>query len=358
MDTFNILQQLTETPGPSGHEQPIAAAIRALWKPLADDVFTDRLGNLLAVKKGSGAEPRPRLLLAAHMDELGLMVTQLVEHGGYGFLRTLPLGGVDKRQLYGQLAVVHGKRPLKAIIGALPSNMLPEDRREGAYGYDDLMVDPGLPIAELETLISVGDVITFHQPLRKLQGKRVTGKSLDNRASVTAVTLCLEALQGRTHSWDVIAVATVQEEVTLGGAFTSAFAQNPDAAIAIDVGFGKGPGADGYETFELGGGPMIGFGPNVHPGMFKQLKEAATTLEMTVHTEPHSRYSGTDAMATHITRAGIPTGIVSIPLRYMHTMVESADLTDIERCGRLLAEFIVRLEPDFIDKLTAEMMER
>lgn len=357
MDTFDILKQLTEAPGPSGYEQPTAAAIRTLWEPLADEVFTDRLGSLLAIKRGSGAEPRPRLLLAAHMDELGLMVTQLVEHGGYGFLRTLPLGGVDKRQLYGQLAVVHGKRPLKAIIGALPTHMLPEARRDGAYGYDDLMVDPGLPMTELQTLVSVGDVITFHQPLRKLQGKRVTGKALDNRASVTAVTLCLQALQGRTHAWDVIAVATVQEEVTLGGAFTTAFAQAPDAAIAIDVGFGKGPGANGYETFELGSGPTIGFGPNVHPSLFKGLKDAATALEITANTDVHSRRSGTDAMATHITRAGIPTGILSIPLRYMHTMVESADLTDIERCGRLLAEFITRLEPDFIAKLTAEMME-
>ena len=356
MDTFDILKQLTETPGPSGYEQPIAEAIRTLWQPLADEVFVDRLGSLLALKKGSGAEPRPRLLLAAHMDELGLMVTQLVEHGGYGFLRTLPLGGVDRRQLYGQLAVVHGKRPLKGIIGALPSSMLPEERRDGAYGYDDLMVDVGLPMTELESLVSVGDVVTFHQPLRKLQGKRVTGKALDNRASVTAVTVCLEALQGRVHQWDVVAVATVQEEVGLVGAYTATFAQNPDAAIAIDVGFGKGPGANGYETFELGGGPMIGFGPNVHPGLFKGLKDAAAALEMTVHTEPHSRYSGTDAMATHITRAGTPTGLVSMPLRYMHTMVESADLTDIERCGRLLAEFIVRLEPDFIATLTEEMM--
>ena len=235
--------------------------------------------------------------------------------------------------------------------------MLPEARRNKALSYDDLLVDLGLPLSEVESLVSVGDVVSFHQPLRKLQGRRVTGKALDNRASVTAVTACFDYLNGRSHHWDVVAVATVQEEVGLVGAFTSTFAQQPDAAIAIDVGFGRGPGATGFEAFELGGGPVLGFGPNVHPGMYQALKDAAKALEMKVHTEPHSRSSGTDAMATHISREGVPTGIISIPLRYMHTMVESLDLSDIERSGRLLGELIARLDDNFLPNLKAKMME-
>ena len=205
-------------------------------------------------------------------------------------------------------------------------------------------------------MVSVGDFISFRQPLRKLMGKRVAGKALDNRASVTAVTVALDYLNGRHHDWDVIAVATVQEETRLLGAFTSAFSQMPDAAIAIDVTFGKGPGASDVNTFELGSGPSLDLGPNVHTGMFNALKDAAGALEMKTTVGTHTRGSGTDAFGLQVAREGIPTGLISIPLRYMHTMVESVDLTDVERCGRLMGELAARLDDGFLEKLAAEMM--
>jgi len=356
MDIFEVLKQLSETPGPSGFEQRISAAVSELWEPFADSVSVDRLGSVIAVKRGQGTEPRPRLLLAAHLDEIGLMVTKIVSQNGQGFLRVTKLGGVDIRHLYGQLVVVHAQRDLIGVIGSLPSSMLPADRRKKPFGYEDLVVDVGLPQSDVRELVNVGDSISFRQPMRKMLGKTVTAKALDNRASVAAVTVCLEYLNGRHFDWDVIAVATAQEETRLLGAFTSAFAQQPDAAVAIDVTFAKGAGLSDSQL-ALGSGPAIDIGPNVHPGMVKALRKAAKALEMKVSISTHARASGTDAFGLQVARAGIPTGLVSIPLRYMHTMVETIHETDVERVGRLLGEFVAMLDDQFLDDLAKGMIE-
>jgi tetrahedral aminopeptidase len=359
MEPFKLLQTLTEIPGPSGNEQAIANAVETLWQPYANRFVRDHVGNLMAIKEGSGPTPRRSILLAAHMDEIALMVYQIVGHNGSGFLRVTNVGGVDIRHLYGQLVVVHGRnKNFTGVLGSLPGAMLPEEKRDKPFGYEELVVDVGLPLTEVEAEISVGNFISFRQPLRKLLNGRIAGKALDNRASVAAVTLCLEYLSQRSHSWDVIAVATVQEETRLLGAFTSAHSQQPDAAIAIDVTFGKGPGANDTGTFELDAGPVLDLGPNVHTGMYKALKTTAESLEMAIGTGTHSRASGTDAFGVQVARSGIPTGLISIPLRYMHTMVESVSLKDVERSGRLMGEFIAQLDDKFLDNLAAEMMEK
>jgi endoglucanase len=365
MDIGEVLKRFSETPGPSGMEWRVADALEESWSPYVDVLKRDRVGSLLATKYGEGDEPRPSILLAAHMDEIGLMVKQIVrepdEPGGNGFLRVTRVGGVDVRHLYGQMVVVHGTgekgRDATGIVGALPARMLPEAKRSKVFDFEDLAVDAGCSHEELLTRVNVGDFISFRQPMRKLLNRRVTGKALDNRASLAAMTVCLKYLRGRRHSWDVIAVATVQEETRLLGAYTSAFAHEPDAAIAIDVTFGKGPGAADELTYELGGGPAIGLGPNFHPGMIEGMKEAAKAIEMKVHDEPQARPGGTDAYALQIARQGIPTGLVSIPLRYMHTMVESVALADVERTGRLLGEFVARLDDEFLGKIAREMMD-
>jgi endoglucanase len=364
MDIYKTLQDLAQVPGPSGMEAGIADAIEQVWTPLVDEISRDYVGNLIACKRAEVTgdnERRPRLLIAAHMDEIALMVKQVVRHpdvdDGYGFLRVTSVGGVDRRHLYGQLVTVHGREELSGIIGALPAHMLPSERSNKVYDYDELVVDVGLPAAELKNVVDVGDFVTFRQPLRRLLNERAAGKALDNRASVAAVTRTLEYLSTRRHTWDVIAVATAQEETRLLGALTSAYTQQPDVAIAVDVTFAKGPGARESYLFELGDGPTLGLGPNVHPGVFAALQDAAKALEMTVHTDPHWRGSGTDAFGLQIARAGVPTGLVSIPLRYMHTMVETISLDDIERAGWLIGEFAARLEPNFVEQITAQMMK-
>ena len=358
MNLFKHLKTLTETPAPSGFEHKIAPVITELWEPYVDEITTDRVGSLIAIKRGQGDEPRPRILIAAHMDEIGLMVSEVIEHNGQGFLRVTNLGGVDIRQLYAQLVTVHGKNDYSGVMGCLPPAMLPEERRKKPYGYEDLVVDLGLPIDEVKENITIGNAVSFRQPLRKLLGKRIVGKSLDNRASIAAVSVCLEYLNGRFHNWDVVAVATSQEETRLLGAFTATYTQNPDAAIAIDVTFGKGPGANDERSFELGSGPVIEIGPNVHPGMYEGLKNAADKLEMKNSIGFHTRASGTDAFGVQIAREGIPTGLISIPLRYMHTMVESIDMKDVKRAGKLMGEFIANLDNNFVEELTESMMEK
>lgn len=358
MNSFKQLKTLTESPGPSGFERQISDAVRTLWEPLVDEVFEDRVGSLTAVKRGSGTDPRRKLLIAAHMDEIGLMVQNIESYNEWGFLRVINLGGVDIRQIYGQPVTVHGRKNLNGVLGSLPPHLLEPIKRKKPFGYEEIFVDVGLPFEAVKENVSIGDPVTFRQSLRKLLGKRVTGKSLDNRASVAAVSQMLEHLQQRHHDWDVVAVATAQEETRLLGGYTSAFREKPDIAIAIDVTFAKGPGVSDNKTFDMGSGPVLDVGPNVHPGVFNALQHAADALEMKVSIGTHTRASGTDAHGLQVARAGVPTAVVGIPLRYMHTMVESIDLRDMERSGRLLAEFAATLDDTFIESITDGMMKK
>ena len=171
MDTYKLLKKLTETHSPSGYEHRISGLLSELWKPYTDSVTTDRLGSVFATRSGSGKEPRPQLMLAAHVDEIGLMVTEVVDHNGYGFLYVTNVGGVDIRLLYAQCVVVHGRRDLFGVLSSLPASMLPAERRSQAYGFEDLVVDTALPAATLRELVDVGDFISFQQPLRKLNGQ-------------------------------------------------------------------------------------------------------------------------------------------------------------------------------------------
>jgi endoglucanase len=359
MDNFPLehLKALTAAPGVSGYEHRVRDLIRAAWAPLADETHTDRLGSLWAIKNGSGPTPdqvggRPKIMLAAHMDAIGLMVSQIEGE----FLRVVPVGGIDARVMPGQLVTVHGREDLPGIVVAPPAFLLPRASREGVVPVSELLVDAGLPAEKLSGLVRLGDVVSFAQPAAELQNGMLAAKSLDNRASVAALTVCLETLKSRPHAWDVIAVATVQEEINLQGARASAFALHPNLAIAVDVTHGAGPASKEFsdKTFPLGGGPVLGLGPNIHPGLHAALKSAAGRAEIPCAIEPMPAHSGTDAYAIQIAREGIPTMVVSIPLRNMHTPVEVLALKDVARTGRLLAEFVAGLDVDFMNTLAFE----
>jgi endoglucanase len=217
-----------------------------------------------------------------------------------------------------------------------------------------LLVDTGLKPRQVNRLVRTGDLISFAQEPVSLQGDTLVGKSLDNRASVGALTLCLEQLQSRLHAWDVWAVATVQEEVTMGGARTSAFQLRPQLAVAVDVTWAKSPGTPDHETFPLGKGLTLGWGPNIHPGLHKSFKALADKLEIPYALEVMPRHSGTDAFSLQVAAEGIPTMVISIPIRYMHTPVEIVNLKDIQRTAHLLSEFIAHLEIDYMEKLSLD----
>ena len=348
MDALTLLRRLCETPGVAGHEAPIRAVVEAELRPLVDELQTDGLGSLIGLKRGLGEGDRPRLMLAAHLDEIGLMVAG---HQG-AFLRLAPVGGIDDRVLPGQEVVVHtADGPLPGVIATRPTARLPEDKQGKTLPLAELRVDLGLSEADTRARVRVGDLVTLQRPVTELLGGRVAGKAMDNRASVTTMLLTLDALAGRRHAWDVYAVATVQEETGLRGATTSAFQVRPQVGIALDVGFGEQPGLSDVETFPLGKGPSVAWGPNIHPRLHQRLMDTAHRHEIPVHFEPMPGASGTDAWAMQMTQAGVATALLSLPTRYMHTPVETLAVRDLERAARLLAHFIAELDPSFVEEL-------
>ena len=350
IEILPFLKTLISAPGLSGNEAPIRQIVADAWRPLVDEVTVSRLGSLHALRRGStptAVERRPRILLAAHMDAIGMIVAGIED----GFLRFTQIGGVDPRILPGQRVKVHGREDLLGVVALPPNPLLPPGSADRPVGMDRLWIDTGLEPDRVNQLVRVGDLVSFDQPPLELSGDALAGHSLDNRASVAALTACLIDLGSRRHAWDVWAVATVQEEVSFGGASTSGFELRPDIAIAVDVTFGKGPGASDYNTFGLNKGMTLGWGPNTHPGIFKTFKDLAEELEIPYQIEVMPRHSGTDAYALQVVAEGIPSMVIGIPLRYMHTPVEVVGLKDINRTGRLLAEFITRLEPDTLQKI-------
>jgi len=341
-----LLKELISISGLSGFETPAATLIEEKWRPVTDELELSPLGSLHGLKRGTGKGKS--VLISTHMDAIGLIVKKVDGE----FLRISNLGGIDIRVLPGQEVTVHTEHgELSGVIVQPPAHLLPEGDAKGAIAMKHLLVDLGLPARQVARKVKVGDTVSFANEPTELSGELVAGHSLDNRASVAALTLCLEELQSHTHLWDVWAVASVQEEVGAIGARTSGFKIRPDIAIAVDVTFASGPGASGWETFELGSGPTLGWGAVNHPFLFDQFKELAGKLEIPFSVEILPGRSGTDGDDLQVTAEGIPTLVVSIPIRYMHTPVEVIAVKDVQRTARLLAEFIAMLDEDFIDKI-------
>lgn len=351
-DILPFLKSLISTSGLSGHETPVARIIKEKWSPLLDETSLSRVGSLHGLKKGSGAGKRPSVMIAAHMDAIGMMVSRI----DGGFLHITNIGGIDVRVLPGALVTVHASSgdELPAVIAMPPARFLPDGEGEGVVAMKHLLVDTGLTRREVENKVRVGDLVSFANEPMELAGEVLSGHTLDNRASVAALTVCLEELQGKSHVWDVWAVATVQEETAFLGGYTSAFQLRPDIAIAVDATFAKGPGANGWQTHPMGKGVGICMGPNIHPYLHKKLTELADKLEIPWFLDVAPRHSGTDAYPMQTTMEGIPTALVEFPLRYMHTTVESVAIKDIQRAGRLLAGFIASLDADFVETIVWE----
>ena len=349
-DFLPFLKKMISAPGLSGFEGPIREIIQEAWAPLTDELSVSRIGSLHGLKKGQEAEPRKRVLISTHMDAIGMMVTGIEE----GLMRITQIGGIDHRILPGQPVIVHGREDLPGQVVQPPAHLLPESAGNGPVKMPYLLVDVGLRPAEVVQKVRVGDLVSYAQEPLELTGEALAGHTLDNRVSVAAATICLEELQSRVHDWDVWAVASVQEEETLGGAQTSPFEIRPDIAIVVDVCFAKGPGATDWRNLPFGGGVGLGWGPNIHPALYKAFEEKAKALEIPTSQDLMPTMSGTDAMAVQIVAEGIPTAVLGIPLRYMHTPVETVSLKDVRRVGRLMAEFIADLKPDAMDKINWE----
>ncbi len=346
-----FLKSLLGVSGLSGYEGPAARLIEEAWRPLTDELHFSRLGSVHALKKGSGKAPRPALLAAAHMDSIGLMARRVQD----GFIYVAAVGSVDLRVLPGTPVRVHAAGgDLPGVIAMPPPNLLPAEQRGRYPDLEYMLVDTGLTPAQAARRVRAGDLISVDTQPVELAGGTLSGHSLDNRASVTALTLALQELGARPHRWDVWAAATVQEETTFAGAATSAFQLKPDLAVILDVTYAKAPGTGGWDSFSLGSGPTLGLGPRVHPALHRRFKELAQASGLPFSVEPMPVDSLTDADAVQVSAAGIPCMVLGLPIRYMHTPVEVAALEDIQRAGRLLADFIASLEADFVQKIVWE----
>jgi endoglucanase len=349
------LKKLVEAHGPSGYEAPVRAILAEEWRGLTDEQSQDGLGSLIGLKKAThpGAQPR-KIMLAAHIDEIGMLVRDIVD----GFIYVTRISGVDNRVMLSQTVMVHGRngKQFPGVVAAVPPHLLTEAQRQKYPTWDELIVDVGLPADEVEKWVRIGDPVTVDVPMIELMGHKVAAKAMDDRACVAILTVCLNELSKMHHAWDVYAVGTVQEETGLYGASTAAERIGPDIAIALDVGFAKQPGIEGDD---MGAGPVLAIGPNLHPKLTEKLRETAKRYDIKIQDEALAGHTGTDAWAIQISRNGIPTALFSLPLRNMHSPVETADIRDIERTGRLLALFIASLDDDFMpalawDELKAE----
>jgi tetrahedral aminopeptidase len=339
------LKAMVETHAPSGHEGAIRAVIRDTWTGLTDELEQDGLGSLIGIKRATRRlDPPRKIMLAAHMDEIGLMVRDIVD----GFIYVHRISGVDNRLMLAQPVLVHGQQTLPGVVAAAPPHLLKPEERGQYPGFDQLVIDVGLPAGEVEQIVSLGDLITPDVGMTELQGQRLAAKSFDDRACVAAVTFCLDMLHSMQFSWDIYAAATVQEETGLYGAATAAYHIQPDIAIALDVTFATQPGVNNSDGTEMGGGPVIALGPNFHVKLGDRVRETAKRYEIKYQDEALAGRSGTDAWSIQVANEGIPTLLFSIPIRNMHSPVETLDLTDVERTGRLLAHFISELDADFL----------
>lgn len=336
-----FLGLLSTGSGVSGYESSIASLVMERFKTITDEVHCDTFGNVYALKKGNSQ--RAKLMLTAHMDEIGLIVNKIDPRG---FLSFTSIGGVDQRTLLSQEVHVHGLQTIPGIIGSLPPHLLQNGDSDQAVKMEDMTIDVGLSFEKIKEVIQIGDVITLRQETYPLLNNVIAGKSLDDRAGVVVLMVCLEELAHLKHSHDVIAVATTQEEVGIRGAFTSAYTLNPDLAVAIDVTHASTPDTKGQTTIDLSKGPAVALGPNIHPAIYRHFSETAQEHRLPIQLEPLPGASGTDAWAIQVSQAGIPTGLLSIPLRYMHTTVETLDLQDVLNSGKLLAHFISSLPDD------------
>ncbi len=343
--SFTFLKNLLQTPSPSGFERQIQDVVRAWAKPLAHEVRTDRHGNVLAVLNPEGS---PRIMLAGHCDQIALMVQHIDDSG---FLYVQPMGGWDMQILLGHKLMVWTKEGgIPGVVSRKAPHLLSGDERNKVPQFQDIWVDIGVKDRkEAESLVTSGDPITVDLSWRELRNGLFTSPGLDDKVGVWTVMETLRLLRDRPLRAAVFCVSTVQEEIGLRGATTSAYGIHPTVGIAVDV--THATDTPGNEKKQLGdtklaAGPVIFRGPNINPHVYERLSATAKTHEIPTQARGVPRATGTDANAIQLARDGVATGLVGIPNRYMHSPVEVVSLEDLDRAARLLAEFCLSATPE------------
>lgn len=345
-----FLQKLLETPSPSGYERPIQDVVRAWARDYADEVRTDRHGNVLAVRHPSSPDKgvaAPRIMLAGHCDQIGLMVQHIDDNG---YLYVQPIGGWDMQILLGQnLTVWTRQGPLPGVVARRAPHLMTNEERNKVPTWTDVWIDVGVKDRkECEEIVAPGDSVTFALGYRPLRNGFAVSPGMDDKVGLWTVMEALRLMHGKPLQTAVFCVSTVQEEIGLRGATTSSYGIHPAIGIAVDVTHATDtPGNDKKQLGDvrLGNGPVLFRGPNINPRVLEHLEATAKQHDIPVQVRGAPRATGTDANAIQLTREGVATALVGIPNRYMHSPVEVVQLDDLERTAQLLAAFCLSVTP-------------
>lgn len=352
--SLEFFKEIVNTPSPSGYEEKAAEAYRQYTNDFADQLHTDVHGSVWAI---ANPDAEMKIMLAGHMDEIGFIVHYIDENG---FIYFSGIGGHDSVIPVGQRVWVHGKERVPGIIGRKAIHLLEEDERKKKPELKDLWVDIGASKREeVEKVISLGDVITFQYEFQALMGDRATARGFDNKMGSFIVAEALRILKekgGLDKNVGVYAVATVQEEIGLRGARTSAFAIAPQSGLAVDVNHAvdyPGVSKSRYGQLDVGKGPSVMRGANANPVVFDMICQAAKKDKIPYQVDVAPGGTGTDGNAMQLNRGGMAVGILGVALRYMHTPCELLSLKDVENCAKLMAAYcrMVTVKTDFTPRL-------
>ena len=331
----DVLTELCSLPGPAGFEEPVTSRVKDLLEPLVDETWTDVMGNVIGVRR-CGKENPGKLLLDAHVDEVGLVVTGVEE----GFLRFTALGGLDARVLPASDVMIQTDPPLYGVICVLPPHVIKKEDEDKPIKIEDMYIDVGMSDEDTKKAVSPGTPGVLAHGVRNIGESGLCGKALDDRAGLAAILRALDMLRDEKIDTDLYVMASVQEEVGCRGAAPGAFAIGPDRCIVIDVGFAKTPDTKPTEVSEeLGGGVIISRGPNMNRGFTEHIIGLAKEhdIKHQINVEPGGN-SGTNTHVIQISRDGVATVLLSVPLRYMHGAYEYVILEDIESTAKLICE--------------------
>lgn len=330
-----MLSDLCALPGPSGFERPVALKAAELMQPLVDEVHIDRMGNVIGTRR-CGRPNAKSILLDAHLDEIGLIVIGSEE----GFLRFRSIGGVDPRMLPNREVTILTDPPLFGVVACLPPHVQQAGDADKSVPLDELYIDTGLTEEEVQRLIPYGTPCVFRDSCFALGTQQMCGKAMDDRACFVTLLRAAELLRDKALDVDLYILGSTREEVSHGGAAVAAWALAPDCCIAVDVTHGKTPDSPKYRTNDLGGGPSVGVGPNMTRWMTERMFAKAKENNIPFQYDVMAGATGTNGWDMQIAREGIATHVLSLPLKYMHSPVETLDLADVEAVAALIAAFV------------------
>lgn len=337
MDILKFLAEITTVPGTSGYEAPVAGAFARAFAPYCDETGVDRSQSTIAVQRGSGKGPR--IMLCAHIDEVGLMTTLVEEDGS---VRFLPMGVAAQTLPAQEVTLLTKDGPLYGVIGAVPPHLTDRDARERVTPAEELFIDTGLPADEVKKRVPPGTPVQLTGRTTALQNRLVASKTLDDRACAAILLACAQQMKSRLHDADIFYVLSAREERDSFGAMTAAERLSPDLAVILDVTHGTMPGCEEGETFPLDC-TTLSAGPNTHRKLTAWLQETARRLNMKTQIEVAAGNTWTDAWEVQVAAMGVPCTIMSLPIKYMHTTVELGSLELMERQAHLLCEAVCAL---------------